>query len=353
MKKWLAMILCLIMVLSMVACSGPGSAEDTTPEEPTDSKPSTSAVEEPEEEVTSEPDDEIVIALIPQQLGNPANLDAKKGAEEAAAELGFTLEFQSTNTADVAQQVTLVESMIASGVDGIAIAVNSAEGLQAVIDEAVAKGIKVCTFDSDSPASQRLFYVGAKNYNMGYMCGQRLVELTGGKGKVAALTGMLGAVDLEDRIQGFRDGIADSDLELVTVLTGNDDIDKSIEVVEEYTAANPDLDAWFMAGPWTYYSPPESLPELVSWKNASPDHHIVTVDFFYPTADYFEAGILDYAVGQSVYNMGYYSVKSLYQAIIGEEVETEETANGKFVDTGLTEVTPDNWEEVKAGLNPW
>lgn len=337
MKRLLCVLLTAALALAFVACTGPG-----TTKEPGGSK-------------TSEGIDpkDITIAFIPQQLGNPANLDAKSGAEKAAEELGIKLEFQSTATADVPQQIAIVESVINMGVDGIAIAVCSADGLASVINEAVDKGIKVSTFDSDSPNSKRMFLVGIKNYDAGYKCGERLVELTGGKGTVAVLTGMLGAIDLVDRVQGFKDAIADSELEVLTVLSGNDDIDKSVEIVEEYTRANPELTAWYYAGPWTFFTPPESLPETVSWKLADPSHKIVTVDFFWPTAAYFDNEVCDYAVSQSLYEMGYQAVVSTYKAVIGEEVETITVNDIPLVEIPLTEITADNYEEFTKTLTPW
>ena len=94
----------------------------------------------------------------------------------------------------------------------------------------------------------------------------RAYELTGGKGRVAMLTGILGAFDLEARMDGFRDAIEGTELEIVTTQACEDDINLSVEQVEQYTRSDPDLDAWFFVGGWPFFTPPESMEVLKEWK---------------------------------------------------------------------------------------
>ena len=62
------------------------------------------------------------------------------------------------------------------------------------------------------------------------------------------------------------------------------------------------------------------MPELNAWKLADPNHKVVTVDIFPKTTPaFFEMGVLDVAIGQSFYNMGYESVQNLYKLIQGED----------------------------------
>ena len=51
-----------------------------------------------------------------------------------------------------------------------------------------------------------------------------------------------------ERIRGFRDGIAGTDIEIVATVACNDDINIGVQVVEETMLANPDLDGWFFVG---------------------------------------------------------------------------------------------------------
>ena len=289
---------------------------------------------------------DLVIAVVPQQLGNPVFLDAKKGAEAAAKELGVKLEWVAPVQADAPSQVAVMEGLIEKGVDGIAISCNHPEALKAVIDSAIDAGIKVSTFDADSPESKRIFYAGTQNYEAGKMCGEHLVTLTGGKGKVALLTGILGAFDLESRMEGFRDAIQGSEIEIVTIQACDDDLNKAIEQVEQFTRANSDLNSWFFVGGWPFFAPPESLAELRAWKE-KPGKVVVTMDAFYPMLQFFDEKMVDVAVGQDFMQMGYKSVENLVNLCKGDTLETD------FIDTGVEIVTPDNYEEVRKSKKPW
>jgi len=56
-----------------------------------------------------------------------------------------------------------MEDLIAKKVDGIAISVNEPKSVEGVIKQAMAAGIKVLTFDSDSAKSGRSMYIGTIN----------------------------------------------------------------------------------------------------------------------------------------------------------------------------------------------
>ena len=51
--------------------------------------------------------------LVPKNLGNPYFDTANNGAQEAAKELGITVLYQGSATADATEQITLLNSLIA------------------------------------------------------------------------------------------------------------------------------------------------------------------------------------------------------------------------------------------------
>jgi len=286
--------------------------------------------------------EKIVIAVVPQQLGNPVFLATEVGAKAAAKELGVKLLWEAAVEADAPSQVQLIEGLIAKGVDGIALSCNDPDALKAVINKAVAKGIAVSTFDADSPDSNRSFYAGTLNYHCGELCGEYLIDLTGGKGTVALLTGNLGQYNLEQRMKGFKDAINGTDIEIVTVQACKDDLNLAIQQVEQYTAANPNLDSWFFVGGWPFFAPPESLRNLLKWREGS-NKTIVTMDAFLPMLDYFDRKAVDVAVGQDFEAMGRLSVEYLYKVIKDESVD-------EIIDTGEIIVTPENYSDYKNSM---
>ncbi len=80
-----------------------------------------------------------------------------RGAEDKAAEIGnIELIVKAPDTADASKQIEIVESLIAMGVDGIAIGPTDTTTLTPLINEAIDKGIVVLTFDSDASKIKRL-----------------------------------------------------------------------------------------------------------------------------------------------------------------------------------------------------
>lgn len=91
------------------------------------------------------------------------------------------------------------------------------------------------------------------------------------------------------------------------------------------------------------------MPNTTEWKLADENHKIITIDIFPDTTPaFFEEGVLDIAVGQNFYNMGYQSVETLVKLIKGEEVEAEydEGIGALFINTGVQIATAENYKEV-------
>jgi ribose transport system substrate-binding protein len=287
----------------------------------------------------------LVIAVVPKSLNNPVFLESKTGAEAAAKELGnVEILFTGSPDPDSSAQVSIVEGLIEKGVDGILIACNLAEALQPVIDKAVAAGIVVATYDSDSPKSKRAFYVGSNNYDFGRVSAQRMNKLLPKGGKVAVLTGIVGIANLEERIKGFKETL-DKDITLYPIQTGEDDIQKSVEVVNQFTAANPDMSAWWFDGGWPFIANPSALTELSKFVKRG--GKVVSVDSLYPMLQYLELGMADVLIGQNMYACGLQGVKNIANIIRGGKPPAE------MIWTDMEIVTKDNVKTVKAGKKPW
>ena len=295
--------------------------------------------------------EDIEIAVVPKALDNAIFLDAKTAAEEKGKELGIKIYWEGPTTSDAAMQVNVVESLIERQVDGILISCNDADALKDVIDRAVDAGIVVGCFDSDSPESKRSFYCGTDNYAIGKLSAEFMMEYLPEGGKVAILTGVLGAPNLEARIDGFEETLAaaGSPIEIMPVQTGEDDVQKSVEVVAQYTAANPDLAGWFFDGGWPYFADPDALPEVKAFMENG--GHIVSIDTCYPMMQYVGLEMVDVLIGQNYPAMGAIGVETLYKLITGAEVDLGDETN--YIDTGYEVVDITNYEEVWATKAPW
>jgi len=158
---------------------------------------------------------EIVIAIIPK-VDNFIFDQVKQSATEAAKGLGIMLTWEAPTSIDGIKQKELMENLIHYKVDGILISCNDAEMLKDPINKAMKAGIKVATFDSDCPKSDRIFYVGTDNKKAGKVCAETMMALyskTKKKpGKIFILCGGVGALNMTERISGFRSVISDSEI---------------------------------------------------------------------------------------------------------------------------------------------
>ena len=93
--------------------------------------------------------DDMRIALVVKALGIGFFEAAAKGAEEAAAELGGVEVIYTGPTDTTAEgQIEVINSLIAQGVDAIAISANDPDALVPALKKAMSRGITVVSWDS-------------------------------------------------------------------------------------------------------------------------------------------------------------------------------------------------------------
>jgi len=119
---------------------------------------------------------------------------------------------------DRVEQIQLVQSAVASGVDGIVLAPLDARALVQPVEAAVAKGIPVVIIDSGLESNKPVSYVATDNYHGGVLAAERMAKLLGGEGKLILLRYQVGSESTEQREKGFVDTIA-KDYPKITFLT--------------------------------------------------------------------------------------------------------------------------------------
>jgi len=292
----------------------------------------------------------LVFAWIPKALNNPVFELGRDGAFAKAKELSATTDYEvevlyvGSVASDATEQVRVVEDVITKGVDGIGISCNDPDALVDVINKAIDAGIPVMTWDADAPASKRFTYLGVSNYEGGKAAAELLIRYMGPKGKVALLTGVPGALNLEERIRGFKDVIKDyPEIEIVTTVACYDDISKGVEVVEEVMQAYPDLTGWFFVGLWPLFAERGSMP---LWEEAAKSGRVKTVAFdtLPVELEYLKEGLLVGLVGQKYWGWGYDTIQMLFDYIVnGKRFES-------WTDSGMDIVTIHN---VDAMIEAW
>ncbi|MBO5129776.1 MAG: substrate-binding domain-containing protein, partial [Oscillospiraceae bacterium] len=110
MKKTLAILLCLIMVIGMFAGCG--------------------------EKAPAETSSDIKIALITMDSIDQHWVTLNEGAQKAAKELGVTVTYMAPNTKDDAQQIEQVNNAVSAGCQAIIVAANGPDAITSALQEA-------------------------------------------------------------------------------------------------------------------------------------------------------------------------------------------------------------------------
>src|SRR5438034_336737 len=139
----------------------------------------------------------LTVAMMPKSKGNAYFIACRKGAEEAARELGVKLIWDGPTDPDPAKQNEVVETWITRGVDVIAVAVENREGMATVLRKARQKGIKVITWDADSEPDARDFLVNqATPQGIGQTLMDHAARILGNKVEFAIITASLTAANM-------------------------------------------------------------------------------------------------------------------------------------------------------------
>jgi len=185
------------------------------------------------------------IVFVSKVVGIPYFNACERGMKKAAADLGIDAEYLGpTKGGDVIGQINIIEDQIARKVDAIVISPNDDKAVGPVIEKAMNAGIKVFTWDSDAPKSKRIFYVcAADDVQIGVDIADALARDMGGRGKVAIMTGGLGALNLNLHVEGVRKGLKKyPGIKVVgPLLVNNDQPQQAMSAVSSMLQAHPDI----------------------------------------------------------------------------------------------------------------
>jgi ribose transport system substrate-binding protein len=147
------------------------------------------------------------IAFVTNQIADFWNI-AKAGCRDASKDLGVEIEVKMPPERSATLQKQIVEDLVNSGVQGIAISPLDADNQTAWLNS-IAEKLHLITHDSDAPQSNRKAYVGMDNYKAGRMCGQLVKEALPDGGGVILFIGGMGQDNSKHRRQGVIDELFD------------------------------------------------------------------------------------------------------------------------------------------------
>ncbi|MDD5677736.1 MAG: substrate-binding domain-containing protein [Kiritimatiellae bacterium] len=264
----------------------------------------------------------IKIAMIAKSSTNPVFLSARNGAEAAAKDLyakyniEVTIDWRTPPTEDGQVQAQRLAQAVNEGADAVLISCSDAAKVNGAINDAVARGIPVMTFDSDAPQSKRFAFYGADDIQAGEQIMAALAETIKGKGNVAILAGNQNAPNLRKRAEGvIKTAAKYPGIKIVGTFyhieTPQDAAAEVVRVMHAY----PEINAWAMIGGWPLFTK-TLLSDLDPAKVK-----VVSIDALPAELPYISKGIAPVLLAQPTYKWGYVSVEKIIEKVcLGKEV---------------------------------
>lgn len=216
MKKFLALLLALIMVMSMAACG------------------------EKSEEPSSE--DKYVIGYTVNDLNDTWVSAVIDNVEAWAAEHPEVEVLIGDGKSDVSTQMAVVESWIEMGVDCICLKPVDYEASLSMMKSVQDAGIKYVALQQDADGAD--CFIGANGVETGESQMAATIDAIGGSGKIAYLAGTEGTLVASEREEGSMSVLnGNSDCELVAREDGNWLRTDANSIVETWLAAGIQFDA--------------------------------------------------------------------------------------------------------------
>src|SRR5436190_17793917 len=157
---------------------------------------------------------------------NPFFVPTQYGISDADAIFKTSHQWTGSETSDVGQMVSAMNTAISSGADGIAVAIIDAKAFNGPTKKALDAGIPVVAYNADAPpgsGNERLAYLGQDLFVSGQKMGERIVELIA-SGDVPGFIATPGSLNIQPRIDGAKQAIKDSGkpINFTEIATGAD-----------------------------------------------------------------------------------------------------------------------------------
>ncbi len=352
MTTTLKRLLALFFALSLIAAacgsnepeaSDDGSSDDSSSSDDGSSDDSSSSDDDGSSDDSGDDDVDLVqgtdltFHMITHSDDGPFWSVLKRGAEQAASDLGVELVWKGSNN-DPAVQASDIDAAVASGADGIAASLPSPDQLIPGLKAAVDAGIPVYTLNSGVNDYQE---IGATTHvgQTEIIAGEGAGEQFNADGRA---THILCGIQEQDNVAlGERcDGLAATFSGKVTQSFMGLDADQTAQqaAINAAMSADPSIDGFMGVGPVI------AMSGLRAAQDLGKDIPVGGFDITEELIDAIEAGEVIFTVDQQQYLQGYIPVLLMFL----ETTNKNTLGGGLPILTGPGFVTPDNAADVKA-----
>ncbi len=239
---------------------------------------------------------------------------ARRGIEKAQGEHpDYNMELIVTGQATAAEQRRELDDLLARGVSGISISVDDAPHATEELDK-VASKVPLFTTDSDAPQSKRIAYIGTDNVAAGKQAGEQIKKALPNGGKIMLFVGTLDADNARERVQGIKEVLAGSNIQILDVRTDQVDFAKAKSNAEDALTKYSDIA--LLSGLWSYNTP--EIYDAVNAAGKCGKVKIVGFDEDPRTLRGISEGCIEATIVQQPFEFGYQSMTDLIKTINGD-----------------------------------
>jgi ABC-type sugar transport system substrate-binding protein len=238
----------------------------------------------------------------------------KTGAEDAARDYGVTLQVFGDASFDTQIHQGFFFSALESGFDGIAVVTLPGDQWITPIQQAVDQGVPLVGANVTALDSALTTWVGQDEYNSGVILGgemKKQLDAAGvTEGQIAVGICDPAATVLQDRDNGFRKALEDTNFEVLAAQDVDIPVPDNYSKWENIITASPDVVA--AVGLCSI-----DIPNLAQLKERNSANWLIGgYDLDPPTLDAIKSGQAAVTVGQQEYLQGYLPVRALAEHLI-------------------------------------
>jgi len=304
-KKLISLMLSMALAVGLFA--GCSSSDDKTAASSENASTSTTTAVE---STTDAKKSDLKFAVVLHALNSSFYAKIQEGAQEAGKALGVTVDVMAPNTAsNLAEQVSMIETCISSGYDGIATVVWDPDGFSDVIKKANDAGIPILSLNQNSGKDDGTVFVGQDLEESGYMLGKYMFgEVMKGKGKYIIASCAPADVALIAREQGIKRAAKEfPEIEFIDLIDITTDLTTAVGVIENAYLAHPDVNAFLGVDVFS-----EAIGTFIQSNQLNGKVYGAGFDLTEGTLQHVSNDAMQLTIGQNPFLQGYYPVMQLF-----------------------------------------
>ena len=317
MKKFLCVLLAMTLVAGVLGGCSSGGDNNKKEETKAETTAQTTAGETTAKDKT---DEKYTVAIVVKIMGIAWYDRMQVGIDKFVEDTGMDVYITGADTADPAEQVAVIEDLIAQGVDAMVVIPNSTEAVETVLQKARDKGIVVVTHEATDVKNADYDLEAFNNEDYGKHLMELLGEMMGGEGQYTTFLGALTAtshnewIDAETALQGEKY----PNMELVSNKNETtEDSEVAYQKTQELLRTYPELKGFIGSAMADIPGVARAVEEL----GIEDETYVVGTCLVSTAQQYLESGAIDKITFWDPADAGYALAELCVKVLNGEEIK--------------------------------